>query len=92
MDADVDVVIVGTGAAIVAEARRLAPTRLWILLIEATARIGGRAWTCDVGGLPSTSAANGSIPSTEIHGHASRRRSFMSSSVMSGVRRIRPRK
>jgi monoamine oxidase len=52
MSADVDVVIVGAGAAGIAAARRLAPTRLSVLLLEATARIGGRAWTCDVAGLP----------------------------------------
>ncbi len=45
-----DVVIVGAGAAGIAAARRLAGARLSVLLIEATARIGGRAWTCDDGG------------------------------------------
>jgi monoamine oxidase len=49
---EVDVVIVGAGAAGIAAARRLARTRLSVLLVEATARIGGRAWTCEIAGLP----------------------------------------
>jgi monoamine oxidase len=52
MSADIDVVIVGAGAAGIAAARRLAPTPLSVLLVEASARIGGRAWTCDIAGLP----------------------------------------
>ena len=51
MGADVDVVIVGAGAAGIAAARRLAASRLSSMVLEATARIGGRAWTCDVAGL-----------------------------------------
>lgn len=52
MSADLDVVIVGAGAAGVAAARRLGLSRLSVLLLEATARIGGRAWTCEIAGLP----------------------------------------
>ena len=46
-----DVVIVGAGAAGIAAARRLAMTGLSAMVLEATARVGGRAWTCDVAGL-----------------------------------------
>lgn len=52
MSADLDVVIIGAGAAGVAAARRLAESGLSALLLEAGQRIGGRAWTCDVAGLP----------------------------------------
>ena len=52
MSAEFDIVIVGAGAAGIAAARRLAPTPLSTLLVEAAARPGGRAWTCDVAGLP----------------------------------------
>ena len=52
MSADIDVVIVGAGAAGIAAARRLAPTPLSVLLIEATARIGGRASTCNIANMP----------------------------------------
>jgi monoamine oxidase len=52
MSADVDVVIVGAGAAGIAAARRLKTSRLSAIVFEATARVGGRAWTCDVAGLP----------------------------------------
>ncbi|MGO9391622.1 flavin monoamine oxidase family protein [Rhodoblastus sp.] len=47
-----DVVVVGAGAAGIAAARRLARTRLSVQLIEAATRIGGRAWTCNIAGLP----------------------------------------
>lgn len=52
MSADLDVVIIGAGAAGVAAARRLAESGLSALLLEAGQRVGGRAWTCDVAGLP----------------------------------------
>jgi monoamine oxidase len=52
MSADLDVVIVGAGAAGVAAARRLKTSVLSAMVLEATARVGGRAWTCDVAGLP----------------------------------------
>ena len=45
MTPDHDIVIVGAGAAGVGAARRLAATGLSILVLEATARVGGRAWT-----------------------------------------------
>lgn len=51
MGDDVDVAIVGAGAAGIAAARRLASSPLSSMVLEATARIGGRAWTCDVAGL-----------------------------------------
>ena len=51
MAADVDVVIVGAGAAGIAAARRLAASHLSSIVLEATARVGGRAWTCDVAGM-----------------------------------------
>jgi monoamine oxidase len=49
--ADFDVVIIGAGAAGIAAARRLAATRLSFLLVEASARVGGRAWTHELAGL-----------------------------------------
>ena len=51
MAADVDVVIIGAGAAGVAAARRLAASHLSATVLEATARVGGRAWTCDIAGM-----------------------------------------
>jgi monoamine oxidase len=52
MSADIDVVIVGGGAAGIGAARRLAASGRSALLLEATARLGGRAWTHHVHGLP----------------------------------------
>jgi monoamine oxidase len=52
MSTNADVVIVGAGAAGIAAARRLARSGLSVMALEATARIGGRAWTCNVAGLP----------------------------------------
>ena len=49
---DTDVAIVGAGAAGVAAARRLARCGVSAVLLEATARVGGRAFTCEAGGLP----------------------------------------
>ena len=51
MAADVDVVIIGAGAAGIAAARRLAASHLLAIVLEATARVGGRAWTGDVAGM-----------------------------------------
>ena len=48
---DVDVVIIGGGAAGIGAARRLAEYNVSILLLEASARLGGRAWTHEVAGL-----------------------------------------
>jgi monoamine oxidase len=49
---DYDVVIVGGGAAGIGAARHLASSGLAVLLLEADARLGGRAWTLQVAGLP----------------------------------------
>jgi monoamine oxidase len=49
---DTDIVVIGAGAAGVAASRRLAASGLSVIVLEATARVGGRAWTCDVAGLP----------------------------------------
>jgi len=46
-----DVVIIGGGAAGIGAARRLAQSGLSTLLLEASARLGGRAWTHEVAGL-----------------------------------------
>jgi monoamine oxidase len=51
MSTNADVVIIGAGAAGIAAARRLARSGLSAMVVEATARIGGRAWTCEVAGL-----------------------------------------
>jgi monoamine oxidase len=52
MSADLDVVIIGAGAAGIAAGRVLRAAGLSILLVEAADRIGGRAWTCERDGLP----------------------------------------
>jgi monoamine oxidase len=44
-DSDVDVVIVGGGAAGIAAARRLGEAEVRCLIVEARPRLGGRAWT-----------------------------------------------
>lgn len=46
-----DVAIVGAGAAGIATARRLAASRRSVILIEASERPGGRAWTLELDGL-----------------------------------------
>jgi monoamine oxidase len=51
MSMDFDVAIIGAGAAGVGAARRLSTSGLSVVLLEASARIGGRAWTCDIAGL-----------------------------------------
>ena len=51
LSADVDIVIVGGGAAGVGAARRLAGSGLSTLLLEATSRLGGRACTQEIRGL-----------------------------------------
>ncbi len=43
--ADYDIIIVGAGAAGIAAGRRLATSELKFRILEARARIGGRAWT-----------------------------------------------
>ena len=52
MSADFDIVIVGAGAAGIGAARKLSSAPLSVLLVEASARIGGRAWTFDLAGSP----------------------------------------
>jgi monoamine oxidase len=49
---EVDVIVVGAGAAGVAAARALRDSRLSVLVLEARDRIGGRAWTVRHDGLP----------------------------------------
>ena len=51
MNSDVDVVIVGGGAAGIGAARRLAHSNFSTVLLEASSRLGGRAWTHEVAGL-----------------------------------------
>lgn len=51
MNTDVDVAIVGGGAAGVGAARRLAQSNYSTVLLEACPRLGGRAWTHEVSGL-----------------------------------------
>jgi monoamine oxidase len=51
MSADADIAIVGAGAAGISAVRRLAVSGLSSIVLEATARVGGRAWTCDVAGM-----------------------------------------
>jgi monoamine oxidase len=48
---DADVAIVGAGAAGVGAARRLAGAGVSPILLEATERVGGRAFTCDIAGF-----------------------------------------
>src|SRR5919202_6749181 len=49
---EVDVIVIGAGAAGIAAARRLVANRLSVKVLEARSRIGGRAWTAQVSGLP----------------------------------------
>jgi monoamine oxidase len=51
MTTNADIVIVGAGAAGIAAARRLATSGFSAMILEATARIGGRAWTCEMAGM-----------------------------------------
>jgi monoamine oxidase len=51
MTANPDVVIVGAGAAGIAAARQLAASPLSTIVLEATARVGGRAWTHDIANM-----------------------------------------
>ena len=51
MSFEADIVIVGGGAAGVAAARRLASSQHSSLLLEASSRLGGRAYTHEIRGL-----------------------------------------
>lgn len=51
MTIDVDIVVVGGGAAGIAAAMRLAQRNTPVLLLEASSRLGGRAWTQRIRGL-----------------------------------------
>ena len=51
MSAEPDVVVVGAGAAGIAAMRRLAASSLSSMVLEATARAGGRAWTSNLAGM-----------------------------------------
>jgi monoamine oxidase len=48
---EVDVIVIGAGAAGIAAARRLVADRLSVKVLEARSRIGGRAWTAHLSGL-----------------------------------------
>jgi monoamine oxidase len=49
---EVDVVVIGAGAAGIAAARRLADAQTSFVVLEARSRIGGRAWTAQRAGFP----------------------------------------
>ena len=49
---EVEVLIVGGGAAGIAAARRLTDAGVGCLILEARSRLGGRAWTVEGGGHP----------------------------------------
>jgi monoamine oxidase len=49
---DVEVVVIGGGAAGIGAAQRLRDDGVRALILEARGRLGGRAWTVEVGGFP----------------------------------------
>ncbi|MCC6946128.1 MAG: FAD-dependent oxidoreductase [Bradyrhizobiaceae bacterium] len=49
---EVDIAIIGAGAAGIAAARRLADAGADFVVLEARSRIGGRAWTAELAGFP----------------------------------------
>ncbi|KRB49126.1 amine oxidase [Rhizobium sp. Root708] len=52
MATDVDIAIVGGGAAGIAAARRLAASGFSTIMLEASSRLGGRGWTQELAGFP----------------------------------------
>jgi monoamine oxidase len=52
LPSEVDVAVIGAGAAGVAAGRRLQSAKLNFIVLEARARVGGRAWTVEAGGFP----------------------------------------
>lgn len=52
MAGEVEVVVIGAGAAGVAAARRLVEAGVPFIVLDARDRVGGRAWTVDLGGHP----------------------------------------
>jgi monoamine oxidase len=48
---DVDILVIGAGAAGIGAARRLAQSRFKTRVLEAGPRPGGRAWTHEIAGL-----------------------------------------
>ncbi|MDE1991207.1 MAG: FAD-dependent oxidoreductase [Rhizobiaceae bacterium] len=49
---DYDVAVIGAGAAGIAAARRLAEAGRSVVILEASNRVGGRAWTIELAGMP----------------------------------------
>ena len=49
---DYEVAIVGAGAAGIAAAKRLADAGRSVIILEASNRVGGRAWTIELAGMP----------------------------------------
>jgi choline dehydrogenase-like flavoprotein len=72
MSVDVDIVIVGAGAAGIAAAPRLTPTPLSVLLLEATGRIGRMALSRSEMRLELLGQGGGLAPCTEENSAESR--------------------
>lgn len=52
LPSEIDVAVIGAGAAGVAAGRRLQSAKSDFIVLEARARVGGRAWTMEAGGFP----------------------------------------
>jgi len=52
MALDYDVAVIGAGAAGIAAARKLTSAGRSVVILEASNRIGGRAWTIGLCGMP----------------------------------------